>query len=925
MAGLKDQLTERFWDLSASIRQWLEFRRDPIQFCLDVANQGEAHYRQGDYIAAARHFLFVVRKMEAGNAMPADLAVLCYSRAGAAIASIKPNPDPQLAARLLGEAVTRAVAMGAGGDDVAGLRVYYGHALIDARRAKEALEEFQLAAKERPNSTDRLSGVADALQGMGDFAGAVAAWGQLIVSLQGMTESQRQPLHAQALERRGQLHIDAHQYEEAAQDLAAATFGYGLGREFATHRLSVLASLTWVNGSLGRLAEAEASALAWRQLVEEVGKGYATAQQEVRMLSGLGWAHVLAKQPKDALPLFAKAIAVQEQTGATDAFLLYRYGAALVEAGDVQEAAAVSRRSLAALNELDSLTAFFVYGQLARHLLNEKRFDASIFFHKMNLSLRRALGGTQDATPLTAAIDFSNERFFRELGDALISRGRLAEAEQIGRVLEDMEISGMIGRSFALDPREIALTFTLVEQEWRGELEAAIARVQQAHDRNLTTSNWARRPPPSPSIPEARAALAAWVDTLKDADAHRGARQVNMLEFAGGQPPEGVLLVKTLTSRNAMHVVLSFGQQQTFVTPEITVEAIAERIFLLRRAMIEPGGDVAAHAAMIYKILGLGIFDQLCRDAREIAAAAPAEAQARLAPTLIAFDLDGPCRYLPIAALWDGDGWLIERVAVMRVGREMPIGKWRATQVSGLERNERGIERSAPASVVAFGTTQAHHGLPALPGVRDEIAAIVRGEEGGVMPGVALLDAQFTRYAMRTILPRHPLVHIATHFEFHPSLPHRSGLLLGDGSVLPLGEFWGHKFDFSTARLVTLSACETGLAGADPVLAVNLASIVRMLGAELVAATLWRVGDQAAARLMSHFYAELAVGVSPVEALRSAQLALIGRPARAWDEPRLNAPDATGAWSAPFSWSGIFITGAVEMARCPLSEVPSVG
>lgn len=904
MAGLKD--------LFNSAQMWLEFRRDPTRFCMGVAGRGEEYYQQGDNLAAARQFLFVTAKIEEGYGIPADLAAFCYARAGTAIASIKPNPDPALAERLLREGVRRSAAMGAPAAETASLRINHGHALIDAERPKDALEQFLLAEAALPDNIDRLSGVADALQRMGDLNGAAEAWKRLIATLQPLPEDDRESIYTYAHERLGLLLIDAHQYAEAAKMLEVAVgrvpaFGLGL----TSNRLHALASLTWVYGSLGRLEPAKAAASAWRKLVEEVGPQHTSPMQEVRLLSGLGWAHVLSKQGKEAVPIFTRAVAVMEETGTEDAFLLYRYGVALVEAGDVGRASEVCRRALAALDDPHSLIAFFVYGQLARHLISERRLDAGIFFHKMNLALRRSQTEAEATAAIAQAIDSGNDRFFRELGDAFISRGRLAEAEQIGRVLAEIELTGMIGRSLEFDPSQVVLTFTPVEEKWRSELEAALAKAQPS--RAAGRSPAAGRGAPSPQ--EARAALRAWVDTLVDSDPLGGATHVNILELAGDKVPANVWLVKTLTAGGSFQVVVSAGDQKSIMVPEITVRDVAERVFLLRRALSEPGADVASHAGIFYQILGLGLIDRLRRDALTKATEAPADSaqmSAPEAPTLIAFDLDGPFRYLPIAALWDGDGWLIERAAVMRVGRELPV----ARAAAALRPGSKSLAGDAkPVAVAAFGTTKAHHGLPALPGVRDEITSIVRNGDKGALPGIAILDGAFTRKALAAATRLHPIVHIASHFEFHPSAPHRSGLLLGDGSVLTLQELWGHRIDFTGVRLVTLSACETGLAGWDSGSSINLATLVRMLGANAVAATLWRVNDQATARLMGHFYSALSKGTSPVEALRLSQLELLGRPARKWDEPRRDAPVASGSWAAPLDWSGVVVMGDVAAAQ----------
>jgi CHAT domain-containing protein len=66
-----------------------------------------------------------------------------------------------------------------------------------------------------------------------------------------------------------------------------------------------------------------------------------------------------------------------------------------------------------------------------------------------------------------------------------------------------------------------------------------------------------------------------------------------------------------------------------------------------------------------------------------------------------------------------------------------------------------------------------------------------------------------------------------------------------------------------------------------------------MAGAGAVCASLWRVDDEATSQLMQRFYKSLRDSVPPVEALRSAQLALLG-------EPR---------WAEPEKWAAFILMG----------------
>ena len=82
--------------------------------------------------------------------------------------------------------------------------------------------------------------------------------------------------------------------------------------------------------------------------------------------------------------------------------------------------------------------------------------------------------------------------------------------------------------------------------------------------------------------------------------------------------------------------------------------------------------------------------------------------------------------------------------------------------------------------------------------------------------------------------------------------------------------------------LLVLSACETSLGAPSPgdeIVGFNRAFLAAGVGA--LVSTLWSVNDQATALLMAVFYSELRAGHPPADALRTAQLKLLGTPVTA--------------------------------------------
>ncbi len=120
--------------------------------------------------------------------------------------------------------------------------------------------------------------------------------------------------------------------------------------------------------------------------------------------------------------------------------------------------------------------------------------------------------------------------------------------------------------------------------------------------------------------------------------------------------------------------------------------------------------------------------------------------------------------------------------------------------------------------------------------------------------------------------PDADLIHLACHASFRADNPRFSGLHLFDG--------WLTTSDISSvsikANLVTLSACETGLSKIYP--AEEILGLMRaflIAGARGLVLSLWPVNDQAALRLMHHFYLSLSRTSDPINSLIDAQRKMI--------------------------------------------------
>lgn len=213
----------------------------------------------------------------------------------------------------------------------------------------------------------------------------------------------------------------------------------------------------------------------------------------------------------------------------------------------------------------------------------------------------------------------------------------------------------------------------------------------------------------------------------------------------------------------------------------------------------------------------------------------------------------GVLHYVPFNALFDGSSYLIEKYAVTLAP---------SASVRHRLKNRR---PAANGEMLIMGYADEK-----IPHVDAEIAAIAATVKGAVkFSGKrAAYDAFMSNAAGREF------IHLACHADFRSDDPMYSGLHLADGWVT-VRDLVSEKI---SARLVVLSACETGMSdvrAGDEV--VGLTRGFLAAGACGLAVSMWAVNDRSTAELMKYLYAELQRGSTAAASLRQAQIKMIGR------------------------------------------------
>ena len=241
----------------------------------------------------------------------------------------------------------------------------------------------------------------------------------------------------------------------------------------------------------------------------------------------------------------------------------------------------------------------------------------------------------------------------------------------------------------------------------------------------------------------------------------------------------------------------------------------------------------------------------------------------------LVFVNDGLLRSVPMAALYDGSQYLIEKFAVATTP---------SLTLTSPERVDRPARLSALLMGVSDGSEVLDRPFAPLPAVDQELLSVSQ-----ILPdSKILLNEELSLSALRSTLADtdYRILHLATHgtFGFDPV---DNYVVLGAkqagtdrfNEVMTIGKLEEIIRETSgpnrrPVELLTLTACET--ARGDTRATLGLAGVAVRAGVRSAIATLWSVGDTSSAQLISDFYANLQGSeLTKAKALQQAQIAMI--------------------------------------------------
>ncbi|MGE0844976.1 MAG: CHAT domain-containing protein [Flavobacteriaceae bacterium] len=882
----------------------------------------DAFFNQGDFATAAGYRarqVAVLKKAAAGSETHAE-AVLALAR------DRNGERDFDAALKLIDEAqhLFDALATKPSHADV-NMLMAKAYAREGQEQFEEALDLYRRSAElyaalpgQRVNEAIARRAAANTLTRLARFAEAEREIGLAIAVF--AEEVPGSGYLAAAYQTQAAIFQGLSRYRDALDPLAKARAIY-VGQ---VGDMTMATADTWLTEGISHegLKEFETSLADYRRAKERYeAQGDIGRLPAAYAVNNMAWVYRRMDQFPKSEAMFREALPVLEKelgpADLTTTKVLINIGILCQLQGKNDEAIRWSMRALANLNRAEAATLDdqrWTYDTLSKAFKGRGDPRRAILFAKLAINAQQKIRANNKVYKAEELKEFKEEwRFlYQDLADLLIGQGRIAEAQAVLNMEKEEELIDFIQRDASADLRDSQAPLTVKEDIELADIDRILAEpiaaskaaaelLAKQEQGGLSQEEQARLDRLQASLDDAYSGFMDQVDAFlakadaEDTSVQREVAAINLDYIADTQEE-----LRAFDGKAGMLQVAALGEATHlfFTVPDASVHRevriargdLSRMVFEALDAIARRDPAVNERMHALYGVL----IEPVAADMKASGI------------DTVMLNLQGFLRYVPFAALHDGERYLVENYALALY---TPAARTR------FEAGDRDPGKSA-----GFGVTASHPGFSPLPGVARELQAIF-GEAGepGALAGLASLDAAFTKDSFRDALKARPeIVHIASHFKLVPGRETDSFLLLGDGSPLSLSDIRkGRGFRFGGVDLLTLSACETARGGGgDGDEVESFGALAQMNGASSVMATLWPVADEATAALMRSFYRHMVEdGMSKAAALRAAQIEAIGgdaagagreRGAETLDDPA-EAGDAGPGH--PYFWSPFVLMG----------------
>ncbi|NEQ68611.1 MAG: tetratricopeptide repeat protein [Symploca sp. SIO2D2] len=790
--------------------------------------------------------------------------------------------------------------------------VYQQQGLYD-----QALEYYQQSLTLRRNINDRvgagetLTNLGTLYYNQGQYAQSLALYQQAKAIFQ---ELNNQKGVGAILNNLGLVHHQLGEYEQALvfyqQSLVI--------RQGISDRSGVGATLHNMGFTYDRLEDVD-QALVFYQQALAVRTSIGDQAGEAKTLNNLGLLYHQLGQKSSAKSSLEQALAISQAIGDRSGVgsTLDSLGTVYQSWGKYVQALQFYQQGLAIKKEVGDRTGERLsLSNIAGILEQQHQPELAIIFYKQSVNVTEAI--RQDLQGLSQEQQQSYTETiadtYRQLADLLLKQDRVLEAQQVLDLLKVQELEDYLRNVRGNEQTAQGIASLPPEKEI---FDQYAAMQIQAIQIGIQLSQLAKIPAAERTSSQQQhlielrqreqeiiaefnnfldsSEIIALVEQLSQTTRRQNLDLVDLNSLRDNLPANTALFYPLILEDRLELILTTPNAPPTHRPIPIQREELNQLIVQLRRALTNPEADATVPAQQLYELL----IQPLATVLRE------AQVQ-----TLI-YAPDGQLRYLPLAALYDGQQWLIER--------------YRINNITAKSLTDFATPPPTQLRILAAAFTEGHHvvqvgnqqfAFTGLPFAGQEVATLA-----ATVPGTfKLLNREFSPPATVPHMNDYSVVHLATHAAFLPGQPEDSFILFGDGSFVTLREV--RNWSLNNVDLVVLSGCETGLGGklgnGEEIL--GLGYQIQRAGAKGAIASLWSVNDHGTQILMNTFYNLLQQGnITKAEALQQAQVAIIANSQTAVREQRGTIIlETTGAplpsavkqnLSHPYYWAPFILIG----------------
>ncbi|QQE65144.1 hypothetical protein GFS31_18290 [Leptolyngbya sp. BL0902] len=725
------------------------------------------------------------------------------------------------------------------------------------------------AIRDRNGEGHALGGLGSVYDRLGDYQRALSFYEQ---SLELARQMGNQDSEANTL---GQIGYTYGQLGQTQQAIDFFEQSLAIAREVGD-RVSESSALTSLGVSYVTLGQYQRAIDVYEQALK-ISREIGDSRSEGVALYHLGNAYLWLLNYQEAISLYEKSLAISREIGDRpgEGSSLGGLAYANVILGQYHQAFQEYQQALSIARETGNRAE---EGLLLSHigflLAEQNQLELAITFLKASVEVRESIRGDIRGldTALQQSFTDTIADAYRFLADLLLQQNRILEAQRVLDLLKVQELDDSLGGVRSTDDTSGSVAFwpmetdllalynqVIADADELAQLQAAdydsLSPTQQQRLSTLRQRNAdvQRRFTAFLELPEVRQLLAqirqeTEGQNLAIETQHR-ALQNNLRAL-----PQKTALLYPLILPDRLELVLVTADGPPLRYPIAVSGAELNRtIVAFGQALKNPRSDIQPLAQQLYGWLVAPLEDALAQAGIESLLYAP----------------DGALRYVPLAALHDGDQYLAQRFSLSHIT---------AVSLSNFDRVPDAHRRRLLAAACAECTFTVNVGDRAftfedLPYTETEVNTLA-----AQIPNTrVLLNQGFSRAELENRLGSYSIFHLATHGAVVENDPRQSFVVLGSGEYVTLEDI-RRSWNLNHAELVVLSACETAVGSAELGSGVEILGLgyqIQEAGAMGVLASLWKVSDQGTQVLMGAFYDALGQGLTKAEALQAAQNALI--------------------------------------------------